>query len=63
MLETIGVCMFYFVTTYYEFMAQFGSFGKINVMILISFIVIRPIDLSWLRRWPTSSLLRQCNFC
>lgn len=28
MLETIGVCMFYFVTTYYEFMAQFGSLWK-----------------------------------
>lgn len=24
MLETIGVCMFYFVTTYYEFMDQYG---------------------------------------
>lgn len=25
MLETIGVCMFYFVTTYYEFNAQYGA--------------------------------------
>lgn len=25
MLETIGVCMFYFVTTYYEFSAQYGN--------------------------------------
>jgi len=25
MLEAIGVCMFYFVTTYYEFNAQYGS--------------------------------------
>lgn len=28
MYETVGVCMFYFITTYYEFMGQFGTLFK-----------------------------------